>query len=157
MRLGKTHTTPFILAGRTSNCTSSGAGLATVGAGLLGILRGVPPGSEAQDSNLDLLAYWSTGRFKLSGSGIHMCICLWYGFCRDPRPRSWGGVLSQAVLAPCRLHQPGLSGCDRRCLPGVPGAPPGGMELSDTNRALQLLHAGLQQSRANRWYDRSCR
>ncbi|KAI4555379.1 hypothetical protein MJG53_019069 [Ovis ammon polii x Ovis aries] len=43
-----------------------------------------------------------------------------------------------------------------RCLCLVCLDAPGGMELSDTNRALQLLHGGgCSKNGANRWYDKS--
>uniref|UniRef100_A0A8C9E6V5 Choline O-acetyltransferase n=1 Tax=Phocoena sinus TaxID=42100 RepID=A0A8C9E6V5_PHOSS len=43
-----------------------------------------------------------------------------------------------------------------RCICLVCLDAPGGMELSDTNRALQLLHGGgCSKNGANRWYDKS--
>lgn len=43
-----------------------------------------------------------------------------------------------------------------RCICLVCLDTPGGLELSDTNRALQLLHGGgCSKNGANRWYDKS--
>lgn len=43
-----------------------------------------------------------------------------------------------------------------RCICLVCLDAPGGLELSDTNRALQLLHGGgCSNNGANRWYDKS--
>lgn len=43
-----------------------------------------------------------------------------------------------------------------RCICLVCLDAPGGVELSDTNRALQLLHGGgCSKNGANRWYDKS--
>lgn len=43
-----------------------------------------------------------------------------------------------------------------RCICLVCLDAPGGMELSHTNRALQLLHGGgCSKNGANRWYDKS--
>ncbi|PNJ11675.1 CHAT isoform 11 [Pongo abelii] len=43
-----------------------------------------------------------------------------------------------------------------RCICLVCLDAPGGVELSDTHRALQLLHGGgYSKNGANRWYDKS--
>lgn len=89
---------------------------------------------------------------------MSMCVCLWYvGLCRgDPRPGA-GQVLSQPVLA-CATDSTNRDSLDmiERCICLVCLDAPGGMELSDTNRALQLLHGGgCSKNGANRWYDKS--
>lgn len=88
---------------------------------------------------------------------VSTCICLWFGFRRrDPRPRA-GQVLSQAVLAhPADSTNRDSLDMIERCICLVCLDAPGGVELSDTNRALQLLHGGgCSKNGANRWYDKS--
>ena len=88
---------------------------------------------------------------------VSTCICLRFGFRRrDPRPRA-GQVLSQAVLAhPADSTNRDSLDMIERCICLVCLDAPGGVELSDTNRALQLLHGGgCSKNGANRWYDKS--
>lgn len=92
------------------------------------------------------------------GLGIHVCFCLWCVGLRggDLRPGVWR-IVGKALFAwPADSTNRDALDMIERCICLVCLDAPGGMELSDTNRALQLLHGGgCSKNGANRWYDKS--
>lgn len=72
-------------------------------------------------------------------------------------PQASGGAGAKALLV-CPADSTNRDSLDmiERCICLVCLDAPGGLELSDTNRALQLLHGGgCSRNGANRWYDKS--
>lgn len=77
--------------------------------------------------------------------------------CRALRGDPRSGAGAEAMLA-CPTDSTNRDSLDmiERCICLVCLDAPGGGELSDTNRALQLLHGGgCSKNGANRWYDKS--
>lgn len=92
------------------------------------------------------------------GLGVHVCFCLWCVGLRggDLRPGVWR-IAGKALFAwPADSTNRDALDMIERCICLVCLDAPGGVELSDTNRALQLLHGGgYSKNGANRWYDKS--
>lgn len=72
-------------------------------------------------------------------------------------PQAPGGTGNKALLAyPADSTNRDSLDMIERCICVVCLDAPGGLELNDTNRALQLLHGGgCSKNGANRWYDKS--
>lgn len=116
---------------------------------------------EAQDSQADfpaqLLGWWGTQDWLKIWVSIRVSACGMWGSAEGTPGPGAGQVLSKAVLAfPADSTNRDSLDMIERCICLVCLDAPGGMELSDTNRALQLLHGGgCSKNGANRWYDKS--
>lgn len=98
------------------------------------------------------------GEVRAASRSECLCVCLHvvYG-ALEREPHARGRACVKPLLS-CPADSTNRDSLDmiERCICLVCLDVPGGVELSDTNRALQLLHGGgYGRNGANRWYDKS--